>query len=280
MVVLIFISVFVMAFAAMVMVFRSLLVRIGSWSKAYQLLGKRYGAKVSYSRNKPRLVFKYGDAQCVLNSVGGRSHNRRTQLKIAWPNRKLKLFISSLGEPVGIMKAWGLKKVDFDSDPKSPFHVYSNAPEKALELVNSTTAWQIQQLIKHAGDTGVEIFLSSGQLKIIKPNYIKQELLLDDFVRFGLGLFDQFKLAISKDLEFVKQSNVVVVSDIICPVCSVQVQENIVTCVRCKTPHCADCWEYNGQCATFACNEKRHIRIDAGHVNSGNTNHAAPEYKS
>ena len=115
------------------------------------------------------------------------------------------------------------------------------------------------------GETGVELFLSNGQLRISKPEFIKTEMLLDDFVRFGLELFDQFKLATSEDLEFLQQTDVVDMSDVVCPVCSQNIQSELVTCVRCKTPHCADCWEYNGQCATFACNEIRFVRIDEGH---------------
>jgi hypothetical protein len=30
-----------------------------------------------------------------------------------------------------------------------------------------------------------------------------------------------------------------------------------VNCRRCGTPHHKDCWEFNGQCSTYACGEKR-----------------------
>ena len=49
--------------------------------------------------------------------------------------------------------------------------------------------------------------------------------------------------------------------DFRCPICSNEVMQDMVVCKRCKTPHCAECWEYNGKCATFACMEERCIRV-------------------
>jgi hypothetical protein len=38
-----------------------------------------------------------------------------------------------------------------------------------------------------------------------------------------------------------------------CPVCSTCLGETNTYCVACGTPHHADCWEYNGGCAIYAC---------------------------
>ncbi len=246
--------------AGMVLLFRNLIVRIGSWSQAYQGLAKRYGTKVSYSRNRPKLTFRYGDSNCVLSNVG-RSNHRRTQLKVSWLDRKLKLFVSTFGEPVGIIKAWSLQPVSLEAESNGRFVVYCNDVAIARKIINATTRWQIEQLIDLGGESGIEIFLSSGQLKITKPGFIKHNMILDDFVRFGLELFDQLKLALNDDLEFVPQTEPLILEDVICPICTDKIHHDFVTCVRCRTPHCADCWEYNGQCATFACNETRFLRI-------------------
>lgn len=39
--------------------------------------------------------------------------------------------------------------------------------------------------------------------------------------------------------------------------CSAIPPETRVDCRRCGTPHHKDCWEFNGQCSTYACGEKR-----------------------
>jgi hypothetical protein len=46
-----------------------------------------------------------------------------------------------------------------------------------------------------------------------------------------------------------------------CQICGVSLgQGTIVRCGRCATPHHEDCWEYTGECSTFACKERRAVR--------------------
>ena len=248
----------------------SLFVRLSRWAKAYHEIAKRYSATVSFSAGRPRMTFNYGDTFCQLKNIGARqTDHRRTQVVLKWPERKSKLFVSSLGQPVGILTNWNLNPVSLDSELEADFLVYGNSEEAVRTLVNRTTVWQIQQLINHANSSGVEIFLANGKLKISKPGYLKDEQVVDDFLRFSLELFDQFRLAVNQDIEFVAEDEAVILEDVICPICSDRIlPELLVTCVRCKTPHCADCWEYNGQCATFACNEKRCFRSGSGEVAS------------
>lgn len=245
---------------------RSVAVRLGVWTKSFQLLAKRYGTKVRYTNARPWIKFQYGNSNCLLknvcSSIGG---DRKTLLKIRWPDRKLKLFVSTFGVPKGFLTSRRLKQieiesVDFVQGNDQSFHVSTNQPEVARELLAPSAQWKIQQLIQNAGKSGVEIYLNRGYLHIFKPGYIKGTMALDDFVRFGLELFDQFKMVVNDDIEFLPEDEVVVLSDVICPICSENLHHEIVTCVRCRTPHCADCWEYNGQCATFACNETRNLR--------------------
>ena len=256
----------VIVLAALGMLFRGFAVRIGAWAKSYQKIAKRYGGTVSYAHYRPRMSFSYNDSAVVLSNTGGRAHYRVTQLKVKWPERRLKFFVSSIGEPTGMLTTWRLKPVEVDSNDLGDVYIYCNQPEVAQELINPTTIRQIRQLINHGGETGIEIFLSNGNLKIRKPGFLKHEMLLDDFLRFGLELFDQFRLALNNDLEFLEQDEVVSMSDVLCPICSASIETDAVTCVRCKTPHCADCWEYNGQCAMFSCNETRFLRIDGIHA--------------
>ena len=67
-------------------------------------------------------------------------------------------------------------------------------------------------------------------------------------------------------IEFVREDEAAVVNDVKCPICSEEITHDMVVCTRCKTPHCHDCWQYNGQCATFACSETRYVRADGVQV--------------
>ena len=42
-----------------------------------------------------------------------------------------------------------------------------------------------------------------------------------------------------------------------CQVCGSELTERVVRCVKCRTPHHRECWEYAGECSTFACRERR-----------------------
>ncbi len=43
----------------------------------------------------------------------------------------------------------------------------------------------------------------------------------------------------------------------VCPVCGAAIAVGKATCLRCKTPHHAECWKYFGMCSMFACGEQR-----------------------
>ncbi len=38
-----------------------------------------------------------------------------------------------------------------------------------------------------------------------------------------------------------------------CPVCDGPMDDLVVRCAKCSTPHHVDCWDYLGSCATYAC---------------------------
>lgn len=236
-------------------------VRFGRWAKSYITLAKRYHGNVFFPMGKPRMSFKYGDVYCVLkNTTSRHKSNRQTQLVTKWRDRRLKLLITSINDPAKYSRTRNLHRVHVNPESDVPgehFSVFTNLPDVVNQMLNPTTIWQIRQLIRHDGRSGIEISIQVGQMRVSKPGYIKESQTLDDFVRFSLELLDQFKLALNQDIKFVAEKDAAVIEDVTCPICSGKIYGQMVSCVRCKTPHCADCWEYNGQCATFACNETR-----------------------
>lgn len=144
---------------------------------------------------------------------------------------------------------------------QSQYYVSSNSPSVAKRLLNPSVRWQIEQLRRHANDNELSISVFRGSLMVSKPGYIRQYQPLEDFVRFSLELFDLLMLVDAKGIEFLNVDQAAVVADVKCPICSEQIMLDMVVCARCKTPHCQDCWEYNGQCATFACSETRCIQV-------------------
>ena len=44
-----------------------------------------------------------------------------------------------------------------------------------------------------------------------------------------------------------------------CPVCGTTMNDRLVKCEICRTPHHEECWKYVGQCSTYACKGKRSV---------------------
>lgn len=181
-----------------------------------------------------------------------------------WPNRKLRLEVST--SPTK-SRNWGpgaTQQVIVD-DPQfqSVYHTTGNEPGLVRRLLTSGVQWQIEKIRRHMGNDDVQITLSRGNLVVSKPGYIKDYIPLEDFVRYSLELFDQLMLVDVEGIEFVNSNQASVVDNVTCPICSELILQNLVVCSRCKTPHCQDCWQYNGQCATFACSETRCLFMDS-----------------
>jgi len=247
---------------------------VGRWGHSYRELSKRYGGyskgfkknaknfATGFGLKKPYLYFNYGRTFCRLRNRKRIqfSTNRSTEILMDWKDRKLQLVVST--EPQGHLsgRTNTLRQVFIDQPQfKSNFYVWSNRPEVAKRLLNNSVQWQIEQLRRHMGKPELLIKIGPGMLLVAKPGYIKGQQELDDFVRFSLNLFDQLMLVDAEGIEFVNENEALVVSDVKCPICSEEIMHDMVVCTRCKTPHCRDCWQYNGQCATFACSEKRFI---------------------
>ncbi len=246
--------------------------RLNRWNRTYDRLSKRYGGQgkggvvFGFGLTKPGLTFDYGRTFCSLrNRKAFRfSNGKQTELSMVWPNRKLRFEIST--SPAKKQRAWAgkMKQVFIEElQFQSNYFVSCNEPLMVQRMLTTSVQWQIEQLRRHMGNHEVCISLTRGNLVVAKPGYIKDRLQLEDFVRFALDFFDQLMLIDAEGIEFVNEDQASVVDDVKCPICSEEIMNNMVVCSRCKTPHCQDCWHYNGQCATFACSETRCIYAGA-----------------
>jgi hypothetical protein len=251
--------------------------RANHWNRTYERLSKRYAASkgqggviYGYLFTRPSLRFDYGRTLCWLrNRKSTRfSTGRKTEISMIWPDRKLRLEVST--SPVN-SRTWGpgtMKQVEFlEPAFQADYYVASSSPLVAQRLLNTSVRWQLEQLKRLTREPELSVSLSRGMLVVGKPGYIKDYQQLEDFVRFSLELFDLLMLVDAEGIEFLHADQAAVVADVKCPICSEEILLDMVVCARCKTPHCQDCWEYNGQCATFACSETRSIRVGNVSVN-------------
>ena len=147
-----------------------------------------------------------------------------------------------------------------DEEFDSAFRVLATDPILANQLLTDAVKWKMLE-IKNLQRGGIGFSLEKGKLKTSCQQWFDTGQSLLDFVQGGLELFDQLMLHKADGLEFTGENQAAVMDDFRCPICSDEVMQDMVVCKRCKTPHCAECWEYNGKCATFACMEERCIRV-------------------
>jgi hypothetical protein len=244
----------------------SVLRGLSHWNRSYRELAKRYASKqanggvaLGYFFSTPTLLFNYGLTRCTLKSRRGlmSTANKLTELKIKWPDQRIR--VQWLAPPVEI-RAWGMKPVAVAEDFQQKFSLYSTQPEFAARMLNDAAKWQFEQLRVLAHTHQLRVSINGGEMTVSKAGYLKDFPVLDDFVRLSLELFDQMMLVYAQGIDFVS-TDATVCDDVKCPICSESIVHEMVVCPRCKTPHCLDCWEYNGQCATYACQETRFQRV-------------------
>ncbi len=259
---------FVVAIGSLIL---AIIRRLDLWNRAFEAVHKRYGGQFlrGYFLARPRIRFDYGRSQIRLQNRKSRvfrGHRRLTEMVMTWPDKHLALEIATRDSSIANKRfgRWSNRNAEDvnieDQSFAEQVSVKSNDPGATQLMLSNAVRWQIEQLRRHMGNHSLRINLRRGELSIAKPGWIAHPQALEDFVRFGLELFDQMQLTLAEGIEFVNEDFAKLVDDVVCPICSEKIEYEMVVCLRCKTPHCQDCWQYNGQCATFACEETRYIR--------------------
>lgn len=238
--------------------------RADNWNRAYMHVANKYGGQCKPGSwfSRPTARFRYGDAHCFLSTVktkvsGG---GEFTQLSIGCQYADLRLEIIPRWRSEKLWPLPGTQEIRTHSaafDQK--FFVRASDPDLAREFLSEGVRWQLDRLCKFMGSDDLYVLLQRGALVIKKPTFIRTQQLLDDFVRFALETYSQAMLTRTEGIEFVAEPSRKVAEQIRCQICGEEIRSELVTCVRCQTPHCRECWEYNGQCATYGCGETRFV---------------------
>ncbi len=247
--------VFVCFIVASILVIRASLA-LGKSKKLFQQLASRYGGNV-VNRFRPKMWFRYGSTMGVVNRARHPIHKEQTVLTVSWPDKKFRF---DIGTPdSSIRENRHCEKLDSEEVGFThSLNVRTNDLDEFAEMFNHGVRWKVDQLVDLLNVQSLQVSLANGKLKINKPGRIREFQQLDDVVRLSLELYDQMLLSKSEGIEFVDDAEAKILGDVKCPICSEDVIDDMVICIRCKTPHCRDCWQYNGHCATFACNETRY----------------------
>ena len=228
---------------------------------------KRFGAETKrasqlgeFNMFRPALAFDYGRTMVRLLHFGfpWPTANKQTVLEMHFP------LPSDQTISVATRNEFEQDPVSYittgDADFDRVFYVLAADPSMANQLLTDAVKWKMLE-INDLQKSQAKFDLSNGKLNVSTRQWFGSGQTLLDFVQGSLELFDQLMLHKADGLEFTGQNQAAVMEDFRCPICSDDVMHEMVVCRRCKTPHCAECWEYNGKCATFACMEERYVRV-------------------
>jgi hypothetical protein len=147
---------------------------------------------------------------------------------------------------------------DPEFDPR--YVVKSNNASFARDFLDARTRQAVEDLRNLKGNDKILVSVNASRL-MVRKNSILDEL--DDLTAFGelsRQVFDRLLVFLQKasGIEILDEKPEPGVTDPVCQVCGAAIaKEGRVYCRRCKTPHHKDCWEFNQQCSTYACGEKR-----------------------
>lgn len=240
----------------------------GNWTRAFEQIANRYGGWYSAARatRPPVATFKYksSDVRIKCRRSSRDRGTPETEFRIKWPDRYIKMEIVPIGQQPRFRALKNSPRVLADDEKfDNQFGIFAGIKrrEDAKGMISAGVRWQVLQLKNLLDPVPVHVAFEKGWLIVRKKCYIKDPQTLDDYVRFCLELFDQFGLTMTEGIEFRDDMVMTAVEEVRCPICGSDIDGKMVICIRCKTPHCLDCWQYNVKCGMYACDETRYLMV-------------------
>lgn len=118
---------------------------------------------------------------------------------------------------------------------------------------------QLAGVYQATGAAALELLGGRGILTLVIAAPVHSYDGLHHLLRTASALFDQTQLAAVEGIAFVDDEEVQPLQAVRCNVCGQEITSDLVACRTCKTPHHGECWQYNGQCSTYACGETHYV---------------------
>lgn len=238
---------------------------------------ERFGAKKEHPGRRstdrlrrPTLLFDYGRTFVRLRHLGSKRvmQSQKTEVAMKFDHEsRVPIWIES--RTLSQKKHESLQPMPVDDEAFSRnWAVFSDNAAVGKQLLTPAVRWKLMDLSGVTGMSSLQVVIGNQQLRVIGDRWIQSTQRLMDLTQGSLEIFDQLMLLEAEGLEFVNAESATIIGEVRCPICSDDVMQDMVLCRRCKTPHCSECWEYNGKCATFACMENRCVRVNAERVDA------------
>ena len=177
------------------------------------------------------------------------------EAEMNWPEPKLRLTIHS-------QNSWARRNNRYvgncstgDAGFDSLFAIDTNDPRQAAATLTEGARWHLLAILRINPRGTLTLETEQNRVKIRLQYNMGGGEELDAFTRGCIGFLEQLLTAQMKGIEFVAPMEATIIDDAICQICGDEIHTDLVFCRSCKTPHHADCWQYNGTCSTYGCRE-------------------------
>jgi hypothetical protein len=237
--------------------------------KLLMQLGKQFGG--SYRPGglfrEPSLVLRYGETWAVMaaSSSLGPFTESCLQVRIEWPYVGVLCEILSLREADRrhrYVPVW--PAVDLRDEFASKFEVLGEDASEVTHLLTSGVRWNIERLAGVGPNQRLHVLIRDGRIIVQKPWTKPRADAVAQFLQGALELYDQCMLAKATGIQFLHTDEAQPLDHVTCKICGEEIQDQMVVCRRCKTPHHRDCWQYTGSCSVFGCRETTFVMPEAG----------------
>jgi hypothetical protein len=239
--------------------------RSARWNQAFALVAQQFRGAYSGGGwfSEPSVRFVYGAAQARLTcySLGGRSG--RTVVQLVIEQQEVRCRGEIISQPAGVRlvpDVRGLSEVELDWGRQfARWEVLAANYDQTRHLMTDAVRLALDRLWLHPLPTETAVSLLPGWIVIRKVWDQPRGVELAQFVELGCGLADQVQVAGATGIEFIASDEPQIIDAAQCSICCEQLERDIVFCVRCKTPHHRECWEYSGGCSTYGCGGRLHF---------------------
>ena len=251
--------------------------RLRRWDAIRTMIAKRFGYGVSKPwllevvvSGSPRFRFRYRGIPCYLKMRSTGFYKRKPakiSFTVDWPARTAAWMVSTDESDKGL---WPEQPIVLPG--ASVFHkqFFANGrdKEKVARLITPPVQHALLQMLatnqrRQMGNRSckadyLNLRSSRGRLTFRMTSDTSSRSLdprdVEKFMRCCLHVYDLMVLGAVEGLTYL-EDDLTVIEDVVCPICSGTIEGDFVSCSSCQSPHCLDCWQYNGLCATFACME-------------------------
>ncbi len=258
-------AIFALTIIVMIAVSLIAFIRRQSLRVAIDFVAKRFGGVTTSGPfgllGFPTAHFRYHESPVSLTVRRDlpRFDGRRTRLTFVWPDAAFRLELWTFSRRI---RANVRDLVQFDSPSTERWlTIWTNNPTMCAGILSNPVLWQLEQLRQKARHHHLYMRIHHRRMTLSIGGHFFATEQLHDVIVSALQLYDQMQLTQQRAVDFVQPDAARVVDELQCPVCSSKARGPIVLCIRCKTPHCQECWQYNGKCATYGCGETRFVRF-------------------